>query len=334
MGIARIAGWTAIGVVIAGAIGVGAMWIATSGEYAVPATVADDTSLPAIDVDGVRLHAESFGKTGDPVIVVLHGGPGSDYASLLGLKALRSDYQVVFYDQRGAGLSARVPAEKLTLDGYFAELDGVIATYSPDRPVHLIGHSWGAMLAAAYLGKAPEKIASAILMEPGFFDAAEFADWSARASNYMSGLGMISAGARAVFESLHIEGPDDAAANDYLYGKMVDAFANHPDNPYHCQGEPYDAPHWRFGARASKLASETSGDEIDRIAAGARAYDGPVLLMAGACDTWLGAELQTKHQAYFADAALKVIPNAGHELVWDNERATLAAVSDFLSARK
>ena len=147
------------------------LYFATSGQYPVAATVVNDSTLPQIEIDGVRLHAETYGDPSKPVIIVLHGGPGGDYRSQLGAKALADTNFVVFYDQRGAGLSERVPAEDLTVPAYVAELDAVIDRYSPDRPVTLLGHSWGAMLATAYLGEAPEKVERAILLEPGFSHA-------------------------------------------------------------------------------------------------------------------------------------------------------------------
>jgi proline iminopeptidase len=73
--------------------------------------------------------------------VVLHGGAGGGFRSLLGLSALSDTHRVVCHDQRGAGLPERVPAELLTLDGYLEELDAVIALTSPDLPLVLIGHS-------------------------------------------------------------------------------------------------------------------------------------------------------------------------------------------------
>src|ERR1700759_1592746 len=70
----------------------------------VPKTVSEDTSIPAIDMNDTRLHAETVGNPADPMVVILHGGPGADYRSMLNVKALASDgYFVVFYDQRGSG---------------------------------------------------------------------------------------------------------------------------------------------------------------------------------------------------------------------------------------
>ena len=110
------------------------LYFATSGQYPVAATVVDDASLPQIEINGVRLHAETYGDPSNPVIIVLHGGPGGDYRSQLGARSLADTNFVVFYDQRGAGLSERVPGEDLNVPAYMAELDGVIDRYSPDRP--------------------------------------------------------------------------------------------------------------------------------------------------------------------------------------------------------
>lgn len=318
----------AIVVLVLAAIGT---YLATAGDYAVPATVADDPALPQIEINGVRLHAEAHGDPSNPVIIVLHGGPGGDYRSQLGATSLADTHYVVFYDQRGAGLSERVPAEDLTLPLYMAELDAVIDHYAPDRPVTLLGHSWGAMLATAYLGKAPEKVARAVLMEPGFFTAEEMQQWSADGKPYMSGLRFYKQATVYAFQSLHVTGPDANASQDHMMGEIVHAFANHPDNPYHCPGEDFDAAAWRFGATASQTASKTGASEIDLIAQGAKSYPGPVLLLASACNDWIGEEAQRVHQEFFQNAALSVVPNSGHDIIWDNPDAALPLIRAFLN---
>ncbi len=317
----------AIGALILAAIG---LYFATSGQYPVAATVVDDASLPQIEINGVRLHAETYGDPSNPVIIVLHGGPGGDFRSLLGAKALADTNFVVFYDQRGAGLSERVPAEELTVPTYMAELDGVIDRYSPDRPVTLLGHSWGAMLATAYLGEASEKVARAILLEPGFFTGEEAQDWMTQAKPYMSGPGFYSQAAIAAFQSLHVSGPDSSAGQDYMMSEIIHEFVNHPENPYHCPGEAFDAPAWRFGATASQTAGKTGSAEIDLIAQGAERYPGPVLLLAGACNDWIGEDAQRVHKSYFQNGELSVVPHSGHDIIWDNPNATLPLIRAFL----
>ncbi len=137
----------------------------------VPLTVMEDPSIPSIDVNGVKLHAESFGNPSDPLLVVIHGGPGADYRSVLNFKQLASDSMfIVFYDQRGSGLSQRLGKEGFSsVQVYIDELEGVIAHYrqSSSQKVVLAGHSWGAMLATAYVNQNPTRIAGLVLAEPG-----------------------------------------------------------------------------------------------------------------------------------------------------------------------
>jgi len=316
-----------VGALIMAAIG---LYFATSGQYPVAATVVDDASLPQIEINGVRLHAETYGDQSHPVIIVLHGGPGGDYRSQLGARSLADTNFVVFYDQRGAGLSERVPAEDLNVPAYMAELDGVIDRYSPDRPVTLLGHSWGAMLATAYLGEAPERVERAILLEPGFFTGEEMQDWMTQAQPYMSGLGFYWQATIAAFQSLHVSGPDSSAGQDHMMSEIIHTFVNHPGNPYHCPGENFDAPAWRFGATASQTAGRTGAAEIELIAQGAESYPGPVLLLAGACNDWLGEDAQRVHLSFFQNGELSIVPNSGHDLIWDNPDETMPLIRAFL----
>lgn len=322
----RILKWSAalLALVIGAAV---VLFIATSGDYSVPATVADDAALPALEADAIRLHGEVHGPDGAPVIIVLHGGPGGDYRSLLPLAALAESHRVVFYDQRGAGLSQRVDAQALTLDGYLAELTDIARQFSPDAPLTLIGHSWGAMLASAWLGEHPERVARAVLIEPGMLTASDATAWQAQARAFMGGPG---AGLIEGFRAQHVRGPDAAAADDFLWGNMAHRFAAHPDNPYHCPDVAWDSPTWRFGADASRQAAATPGAVFDRLSAGAHAFGGPVLFLTGACDSWIGAPLQQTHAALFSDARLIDIPGAGHDVIDDQPDLALAQIRAFL----
>ena len=186
------------------------------------------------------------------------------------------------------------------------------------------------MLATAYLGKAPEKVARAILLEPGFFTSDEAQDWMEKAKPYMSGLGFYKQAAIIAFQSLHVSGPDARAGQDYMMSELIHEFANHPENPYHCPDKNFDAPAWRFGATASQTASQTSAGEIDLIAQGAQRYSGPVLLLAGACNDWIGEDAQRAHLDFFQRGELMIVPNAGHDMLWDNPDETLPLIRAFL----
>ena len=142
----------------------------------VPKTVVEDVSLPSITLNNVKLHSEAFGNPANTMIVAVHGGPGGDYRYMLNCKELaEKGYYVVFYDQRGSGLSQRLNKEEYTkkgeeaLEQIYKELKGVIEHYriSSTQKVILLGHSWGGILASAFVGKYPNLISGLIVCEPG-----------------------------------------------------------------------------------------------------------------------------------------------------------------------
>ena len=85
-----------------------------------------------------------------PPLLVVHGGPGagSDYLeSLAGLHGR----QVIFYDQLGCGRSDHSEDTSLwVMDTFVSELSAVRSALGLER-VHLLGQSWGGMLALEHV---------------------------------------------------------------------------------------------------------------------------------------------------------------------------------------
>ncbi|MBM3818939.1 MAG: alpha/beta fold hydrolase [Acidimicrobiia bacterium] len=133
-----------------------------------------------IPVTGGRVWYEVVAGPGSGVpVMVLHGGPGGSTCSMAALAELSGDRPVVFYDQLGGGRSEQ-PADLSLwrLERFVEELDRVRGTLRLSR-VHLLGHSWGAYLAAAYLkrygtgGIASVTFSSPLLSSPKWTEDAE-----------------------------------------------------------------------------------------------------------------------------------------------------------------
>jgi proline iminopeptidase len=54
---------------------------------------------------------------------------------------LAKDCRVIFYDQRGSGLSPRVDKKLLTMEQNLDDLKAVVDHFSNGKKVKLIGHS-------------------------------------------------------------------------------------------------------------------------------------------------------------------------------------------------
>ena len=91
--------------------------------------------------------------TGAPRLLVLHGGPGADHRYLLPqLLRLADAHDCVFYDQRGGGRSKAAADEvgPVTWRTHVDDLARVAAELVGDGPLHLVGYSWGGLLALLY----------------------------------------------------------------------------------------------------------------------------------------------------------------------------------------
>jgi proline-specific peptidase len=87
------------------------------------------------------------GKAGKDPLVCLHGGPGSTHHYFAPLERLADDGRaVVVYDQLGCGRSDRPTDVDWSVDVFLDELAALRTHLGLDR-VHLLGTSWGGMLA-------------------------------------------------------------------------------------------------------------------------------------------------------------------------------------------
>ena len=106
------------------------------------------------------------GEDGGPPLVVLHGGPGGGHEYLLPLIDLvGGERTLVFYDQVGCGNSTAHldwPDESFTLELFLEELEALTEHLGLER-FHLLGHSWGGMLATEYALRHPERLESLTL---------------------------------------------------------------------------------------------------------------------------------------------------------------------------
>jgi len=123
---------------------------------------ATDTGFIAT-TDGQRLFYRIDGDSADRIIVV-HGGPGMSLTYLQPeLTELAESHRLIYYDQRGGGLSSLTSTpELLHADKHIEDLEAVRRHFAIDR-LTLLGHSWGAGLAALYAARYPEHVERLIL---------------------------------------------------------------------------------------------------------------------------------------------------------------------------
>lgn len=124
-------------------------------------------TLPAgealLAVDDGRIWYKVSGSGLATPVVLLHGGPGFSSFYLKPLEALGTDRPVVRYDQLGGGKSDPISDTTLfTIAHFVRELDS-LRSHLGYPTVHLVGHSWGTILAVEYYRAHPEHVTSLTL---------------------------------------------------------------------------------------------------------------------------------------------------------------------------
>jgi len=286
----------------------------------VPRTVDEDLSLPSINVNGAQLHAEAFGNPDDPMIVVIHGGPGLDYRYLLNCKEFANDgYRVVFYDQRGAGLSERFPFSSYSMHEMYDDLTAVIAHYrsSATQKVFLLGHSWGAMLATAYINRYPDAIAGVVLGEPGGLKWQDVKEYVSRSRDFdYFGEGLND----AVYMEQFITGKqNDHAILDYRF----DLWAAAGESEGSPMGNESRVPHWRSGAVTYNAYLELADKQKPDWTTNLNQYTTEVLFIYSENNRAYGLEHAQKISSAYPNVQLFETLDAGHDMLsfpagWNN----------------
>jgi len=281
----------------------------------VPLTVMEDASLPSVNINGIQLHSETYGNPPDPLLVVIHGGPGADYRGMLNFKDLANDSMfVVFYDQRGSGLSQRLDRNTYTnVQVFVDELDGVINYYrqSSSQKIILAGHSWGAMLATAYINQKPNEITGVILAEPGGFT------WEQT---------------EAYFGRSRTLNLFDELTNDFVYQDQFITGSDHNTLDYKMAlstagnvttGDVGFAPYWRYGAICSMASIELAINNPKQMnfTTNLNSYTSKVLFSYSELNTAYGVEHAELVSSALPNVELVEILDSGHEIPhfgWDN----------------
>ncbi len=117
---------------------------------------------PAVYAQG--LYVQTFGDTSSVPLIYLHGGPGynsSAFEVTTAQKLAGQGYYVIVYDRRGEGRSGEEAA--FTFEQTHADLLGMMDSLKL-ASAHLIGHSFGGMVALTFAEKHMARVRSIVLV--------------------------------------------------------------------------------------------------------------------------------------------------------------------------
>jgi proline iminopeptidase len=269
--------------------------------------------------------------------VVVHGGPGGDSKYLHSIQALSSNYNLIFYDQRGTGLSPRVEKKTLTLQSSLDDLHRIVSHYGGDGQVRLIGHSWGAMLVVGYLGRHPERVSHAVVVEPGILNPASAKEFVRRFKASQS-LWDVLPLLKYVLLTAFVSGNDGHERFDYVMTRLMNRAK--PGGPYQCEGESMPKNSFEragYGAFANMLKPVLDHPEsfTQDLTQNIAAYKGKLLMLSSEC-SFIGYKFQQQfHIPSLPAQTVHLQAKAmGHNMLTLNAAWSVEAIAEFFGASR
>jgi L-proline amide hydrolase len=260
----------------------------------------------------------------DPLLC-LHGGPGSTHHNFAPLERLAADGRaVVVYDQLGCGRSERPADVSWTVDLFRDEVQAVREALGLDR-IHLLGTSWGGMLALEHALARTGELTSLVLSST-LASTDHWADEVAKLRDAMPP-DVVAVFARADREGTY-DDPEYEAADAAFSARHFYRGGGNPSEIERMLAErSKDAYRAMVGPNEWTMTGELRGwDVTDRLAE----IEVPTLVIRGEYDMCTPPFAQTLVRG-IRGARLVVFEHSSHTPVLEETERYLQVVGDFLA---
>jgi proline iminopeptidase len=279
-----------------------------------------------IEVPGGKVWYRVYaGAGGGTPLLALHGGPGGRSCVLSALSALTDDRPVILYDQLGGGRSGRPDDASLwTLERAVEELATVRRALGLQR-VHLLGHSWGAALAAEYvLSRRPDGVASVVFASPLLGTP----HWEADMAKLRAELPDFVQRVITKHEAAGTTGSDEyLTATELFYMRHLYHRYPAPSRP-ECEGAAFGDAVYQAMWGPSEFAVTGSLKTFDRTRDLHR-IEAPVLFMTGQYDE-ARPETVAEFQRLTPGSRFVVVADSAHMLTLEQPEVVVGAIRAFL----
>lgn len=303
-------------------------WTTILIVLAISASVgADPPADPPIreglrSINGTELYVKRLGA-GEPMIVV-HGGPVLEHGYLLPhLAPLAESHELIFFDQRLSGRSAAVvDADSVRLATFVDDIEALRLALELDR-IHLLGHSWGGLLAIHYALRYGEHLQSLLLLNSMSASSELWQEEEKLNAQRVTAENQRESQALRETEAFADQRP---AAIEQLLLLSFKAQFHDPARITDLRiyvPEDYPDRSRQFGSMMVDLTSFDLHDHLARIAV-------PTLILYGSAEpgAQLGGIALHKH---LPNSTFVIIEDAGHFSFIEQPEAFLRTVRDFLS---
>jgi L-proline amide hydrolase len=268
---------------------------------------------------------------GPAPLVTLHGGPGATHDYVLSMADLATDGRaVVFYDQTGNGNSTHFPdrgADYYTVDLFVRELASLVAHLGIEGRYHVLGQSWGGMLAQEHAITRPPGLRSVVLSNT----AASFGAFAVEANALRADLPPeVEATLRRHEAAGTTDDPEYAEACGVFYHRHVCRLDDWPAEVTRAFGLIDADPTVYYTTNGPSefhvVGSFKDWSAVDRLPS----ISVPTLVISGRYDE-ATPRLQEVLVDRIAGAEQVIMEQSSHMPFWEERGAYMAAVGEFLA---
>jgi proline iminopeptidase len=272
------------------------------------------------DVDGAGLVPDGATMRERPVAFFIHGGPGADHSGLKAVCApLAQKMQLVYFDHRGQGRSARGDKQKYTLDENVEDMEA-LRQYLGLGPIVSIGTSYGGMVAMAHAARHPDAVSHLVLCV-----TAAHAGFIRRASEIAAERGTAEQAAQVA--NLWAGRLDTAEKMRHYYKVMGPLYSvkHDPSQAAQVQDRSIHSPDAlnRAFAPGGWIEHYDLRPELSRITA-------PTMIIAGRHDWICAPEFSEEIHRLIPGSDLRIFEESSHSIRNDEPQKFLDAVAEFV----
>jgi proline iminopeptidase len=277
-----------------------------------------DTEL-YFDIDGPGLVPVGDRMQEQPVVFAIHGGPGSDHARFkAALPALTDKAQIVYFDHRGQGRSARGDPQSYTLDNNVEDMEA-LRQYLGLGQIVPLGVSYGGIVALSYAIRYPQHVAQLIIVAT----TASY-HFLARAREILTERGTPEQ--QAIAQRLW----EGSFENDEQLRAFFDILGPLYSRTYDAERARQQRNRNILSYEATNVAFSSFLRTFD-LTAQLAAITAPTLVIGGRYDWICAPEFSAAIADRIPDADLRICEHSGHAILSDEPQAFLDMVRGFLT---
>ena len=267
-----------------------------------------------VRVNGMNFHYLEWGREGNPLIVMLHGGSQQahswDFVSL----PLSENYHIIAMDQRGHGDSDWAPDGDYTLEAHQQDIDGFVATLGIAN-FHLIGHSMGGRNSYVWASRNSDKLRSLVIVDTG--PVAQ-----SRGRNRIQNFRELPDELDTFEEFADRVQEYTGRSREQTLGALKYSIRQRPDGKWSWK---YDKLLRTPGRQGPAWSPEQLWEAVAMITC-------PTLVVRGGNSDIFADETMQQMKQVIPSCDIVTVPDAGHLVAGDNPVDFLAAVRNFYAA--